>query len=649
MNKNTLALLLAAFSLAPAAHAEMPNITGKPVIDAPPILEWPLDGGVAKPNLHNPTSNTLYDLHGKVDGCDLVLSTEGNYHMALRDVWPLVLAKFKDDPLHNALYTTSPPVVVAQIEKGVVQFDNLDIRCRPSVAVANKGVIDKLAAAGLADGEPRALYQDRGEVILVKSGNPKRIAGVWDLGREGVRLVTPNPDLETGAYQNYRDAIYHIAKADPNPPKDWTAEKLIDTIFNGASGDPHKWLTGARIHHRDEPWSVAYGRADAAVILYHLGRYTKQTFPAAFDVVPLGGSAENPQPLPGTKVDIRYVVALKGDWTPKQKAARAALIDTLMSEDFSIALERHGLKRPAVALEPIPPNKDNDLRLFYRDGALIKGSAALEKMSTGANLTLWLAGNQFFAMEDVIRTFQKENPGAGNVGLITLPPGVILKAINAGGWTYEGKEYRMQPDIYGSVDLGHLKKLKASGAMDQYMIYTHNALDLMVVKGNPKKIKGIDDLGRDDLKIMLPNPIDEGIMTFYARKVLQNHKLWDKISGGRECKACDTTPNVHFTVVHHREIPDGIKAGAVDVGIVWATETKNALDEGHAVETVALPPEDSLIDEVSYVIGSLTGSTHKDDAKKYLSFLQSEKAQDAYARFGFVKASTADLQIRAIP
>lgn len=346
MNKKTLALLLTGLALASAAHAEMPKITGKPVIDAPPMLEWPLDGGAAKPSLHNPTSNALYDLHGKVDGCDLVLSTEGNYHMALHDVWPLVLAKFKDDPLRNALYTTSPPVVVPQLEKGVVQFDNLDVRCRPSVAVGNKAVIDKLAAAGANDGEAQPLYQDLGEVILVKNGNPKKIAGVWDLGRDGVRLVTPNPELEPGAYQSYRDAIYNIAKADPNPPKGWTAEKLIDTIFNGASGDPQKWLAGPRIHHRDEPWSVAYGRADAAVILYHLGRYTKESFPAAFDIVPLGGTTDDPKPLAGTKIGTRFVVALKGDWTPKQLAARSALIDTLMSEDFSAALERHGLKRP---------------------------------------------------------------------------------------------------------------------------------------------------------------------------------------------------------------------------------------------------------------------------------------------------------------
>jgi sulfate/thiosulfate transport system substrate-binding protein len=303
----------------------------------------------------------------------------------------------------------------------------------------------------------------------------------------------------------------------------------------------------------------------------------------------------------------------------------------------------------AQSLEAIPPNKDNDLRLFYADGSIVKGSAALEKMGTDANLSLWIAGNQFFAMAEVIRDFQKEYPEVGNIGLITLPPGIIVKAIKSGGWTYQGRDYRMRPDIYASVDLGHLQALKASGQMDQYMVYTHNALNLIVPQGNPKGVKGIADLGRGDLKIMLPNPIDEGIMTFYAKRVLIRHQLWDKLSGGRECKSCDPTPNVHFTSVHHREIPDGLKAGTVDAGIVWATETKNALSEGHAVEAIPLPPEDSLSNEVSYATGMLTGAKHQAEAGKYLAFLQTAKGQAAYARFGFVEASKTDLAIRAIP
>jgi ABC-type molybdate transport system substrate-binding protein len=332
--------------------------------------------------------------------------------------------------------------------------------------------------------------------------------------------------------------------------------------------------------------------------------------------------------------------------------SRFALFVLVLAGLFTSQTYAADTPQPAAAtsaFEVIPPNKDNDLRIFYTDGKIAKGTPALEKMNSDANLTLWLAGNQFFAMEDVINTFQKANPKVGNIAVITLPPGIILKAINKGGWSYDGKDYAMQPDVYASVNMGHLKTLKAKGAMDKYMIYTHNALELMVAKGNPKKIKGIKDLGRDDLKIMLPNPLTEGIMTFYAKKVLQNHKLWDKLSGGKECKSCDPTPNVHFTSVHHREIPDGIKAGTVDVGINWATEVQNAKKEGIAVDGVKLPPKDSLIHEVGYAIGTLTASKHKKAASKYLAFLRTKSGQKTYAKYGFIKASKADLKIKPIP
>ena len=56
------------------------------------------------------------------------------------------------------------------------------------------------------------------------------------------------------------------------------------------------------------------------------------------------------------------------------------------------------LIRPAAAaeaLEPIPPKKDDDLRLFYPDGRIVKGAQAMERMNSDAKLVLWLAGNQF--------------------------------------------------------------------------------------------------------------------------------------------------------------------------------------------------------------------------------------------------------------
>ena len=305
-------------------------------------------------------------------------------------------------------------------------------------------------------------------------------------------------------------------------------------------------------------------------------------------------------------------------------------------------------KANTIQTPAIPKGKETDIKLYgVNGGAAVVGTEALEQ-TPKAGLILWLAGNQFFAMDDVVGAFRKHDP-AISVGLITLPPGLLLEAIKAGGWVYEDKEYRGQPDIYASVNLGHLQQLKASAMMDSYMVYMHNELQIMVAQGNPKKIAGVQDLARPDVRTSMPNPVNEGIMQFYIRKVLERHDIWQTISGGKECVHCQSTDNNWFTAVHHRETPARIVANQSDAGMVWKTEVLAALRGGAAVEAVALPDQDSLRNEVSYAIGMLAGSKHRESAEAFLNFLRSPDGQDAYAKFGFVRASDAELQTRPIP
>ncbi len=309
---------------------------------------------------------------------------------------------------------------------------------------------------------------------------------------------------------------------------------------------------------------------------------------------------------------------------------------------------KSGQEAGAGRFAVIPNNKDSDLKFYASDGKLLNGTEAMFKMRGEIGLNLWLAGNQFFAMDDVVHAFQKENPGV-SVGLITLPPGLILAAIKAGGWTYGGVDYAGRPDVYASVNLGHLQALKKLGLMEKYAVYMHNELQIMVAKGNPKALRGIADLARPEVRTSMPNPVNEGIMQFYARKVLERHGLWPHISGGKECFSCQTTPSNWFTAVHHRETPDRIKAGTSDAGIVWKTEAMEAVREGAQVEGLELPPADSLRDEVSYAIGALAGSARKEASAQYLRFLSTPAAQEAYARYGFVKATPAELALKPIP
>ena len=314
---------------------------------------------------------------------------------------------------------------------------------------------------------------------------------------------------------------------------------------------------------------------------------------------------------------------------------------------FAISLTARAEAGSSGELAVIPANKDTDLKFYPADGKIQNGAAALEHMTSDANLVVWVAGNQFFAMDAVIGAFQKAHPGT-SVGLITLPPGLVLAAIEAGGWRYNGKDYRGTPDVYASVSLGHLRRLKAAGLMRDYEIYMHNELQMMVAKGNPKAVKTIDDLVRDDVRTSMPNPVDEGIMQFYARGVLERHGIWPQIAGGQECIACQTTERNWFTAVHHRETPERIRDGKSDAGIVWKTEVMEALRQGAAIEGVELPAADSLRDEVFYAAGALRNARHPAGADQYLAFLATEAAQDAYAGFGFVKARPEELALKPI-
>ena len=296
----------------------------------------------------------------------------------------------------------------------------------------------------------------------------------------------------------------------------------------------------------------------------------------------------------------------------------------------------------------IPPNKDSDLKLYLADGNLLSGPAALERMQRDADVVLWLAGNQFFAMDSVVGAFQKRNPGLV-VGLITLPPGLLLEAIGRGGWSYGGKAYPGRPDVYASVNLGHLQRLKQQGLADHYAVYMHNEMVLMVAKGNPKNIRGIKDVLRADIRTSMPNPVNEGIMQFYGRKVLEQNAAWQHVSAGKECLSCQTTPDNWFTAVHHRETPARIVAGQSDTGLVWVTEAIEAQREGRPVEAVTLPVQDSLRNEVAYAVTALTTGSRRANADRFLSFLATPEAQAAYAKYGFVSATPQELVLKPLP
>jgi len=66
------------------------------------------------------------------------------------------------------------------------------------VATADTASMDRLVAAGLVD--PPTVFARNRLAIAVAPGNPKRIAGVADLDRDGLRVVLADPTVPVGRY-----------------------------------------------------------------------------------------------------------------------------------------------------------------------------------------------------------------------------------------------------------------------------------------------------------------------------------------------------------------------------------------------------------------------------------------------------------------
>jgi hypothetical protein len=119
--------------------------------------------------------------------------------------------------------------------------------------------------------------------------------------RPEVRLFISNPDTETVSYRGYKATLEALAA---NGGVD--REAFRRSVFGPTA------VRGRLIHHREAPEAVAAGRADAAVVYYHLALRFTRLFPEQFDFIPLGGTRTKPSPLPGNAVQ-SFDIGIVGD------------------------------------------------------------------------------------------------------------------------------------------------------------------------------------------------------------------------------------------------------------------------------------------------------------------------------------------------
>lgn len=292
-------------------------------------LSWPReigrDPGAEGRAFQEPGSNRVLDFHGDPVRAGLCVFSDGNHHMGLEAAVRRFIADAPD--VGDVFYTTTPPAPLLDAVGGrSLVVGNLVLSVRPHVFIGPGDVLDRLIAAGHMASH-RAFMRSRGNVILVRKGNPKGVRGIADLLSGAVRLALSNPESEKASYSVYAQTLRGLAAE---------AGVAADAVVRVLAGALHSQI----IHHREIPELLARGRADAAVVYYHLALRYCRIFPDVFDLVGLGGVPDG-EPS-AANVTTQYHIGLIGDGGPW--GARFA--EFMHGGAAAAIYAEHGLRRP---------------------------------------------------------------------------------------------------------------------------------------------------------------------------------------------------------------------------------------------------------------------------------------------------------------
>lgn len=216
-----------------------------------------------------------------------------------------------------------------------------------------------------------------------------------------------------------------------------------------------------------------------------------------------------------------------------------------------------------------------------------------------------------YVMEDKIQpAFEEANPDV-KVSFTFDSSGKLQTQIEEGA----------DADVFFSAAKKQMKALDEEGLVDSDSIVEllENKITLIVPKGSELGITGFEDITKAE-KIALGDPESVPVGQ-YAKEAFENLGMWEEV----EAK---TSFGTNVT-----EVLSWVAAGSADAGIVYLTDATTS-DQFEDVEVVGFAPDGS-VSKVIYPVGIVSASTRKDAAQKFVDYLGTDEALEAFAEYGF--------------
>lgn len=199
--------------------------------------------------------------------------------------------------------------------------------------------------------------------------------------------------------------------------------------------------------------------------------------------------------------------------------------------------------------------------------------------------------------------------------------------------------YNQVTDVQILHDKGNLIPADWQARLPNNSSPYYSTMAFLVRKGNPKGIKTWDDLVREDVKLIFPNPktSGNGRYTYLAAWGAFNQENAGDINKTRE-QVKQFLKNVEvFDTGGRGATTSFIERGLGDVLISFESEVNNIRAQyGESDYEVIVPPVDILAEfPVAWVDKNVQKNSTEDVAKAYLNYLYSPQAQETITSFNY--------------
>lgn len=172
---------------------------------------------------------------------------------------------------------------------------------------------------------------------------------------------------------------------------------------------------------------------------------------------------------------------------------------------------------------------------------------------------------------------------------------------------------RQRADVLVTADEAAMKAMAEHVDVGPRRAIAHTSMTIAVAPGNPRRIRGVTDLIRPRLRVVLgASSVPVGR---YARRILTREGL---------------TVRAVSEEISARSVLTRVRTGEADAGIVYVTDMRSA---GAAASSVPIPVDQNVT--VSYRAAPVRDGEHPHAAEALIDWLTSAQARTILHRHGF--------------